>query len=344
MKSISEHILSWYHTHKRDLPWRYTKNPYLIWLSEIILQQTKVSQGTPYFIQFSTKYPSIYDLAFSSEDDVMKTWQGLGYYSRARNLHKTAKIITEQYSGHFPDSYKELLKLPGIGEYTAAAISSIAFDQSIPVLDGNIYRVISRLFGVTLEIGTTSVKKYFIGHAANLLGDLPPGDFNQAMMEFGALQCTPKNPSCDICPVKNKCSAFANDNVHLLPVTKKRNPLKDRYFTYYVFHDATHTIVHRRANDDIWGGLYEFPKKEHSKLLNYNNLKHGDDEMEVVDLRHILTHQRLFIRFIIIRQQILQKLEGSQQLIQLKKFDTLAIPKPIVLLSQKSLIWKSLIS
>ena len=227
---ISNTLISWYFSNKRDLPWRNTQDPYFIWLSEIILQQTRVEQGLPYYLHFAEKYPSVKHLAEASEDEIMRSWQGLGYYSRARNLHNAAKQVVNEYNSEFPKNYNELLKLKGVGEYTAAAIASFAYLEVCPVLDGNVFRFLSRYYGVKTPINSNNAKKEFIELAKQIIDPSQPHTFNQAIMEFGALQCKPKSPDCNVCPFQDSCYAFKNNEVAVLPIKEKKLKRSIRYF------------------------------------------------------------------------------------------------------------------
>jgi A/G-specific adenine glycosylase len=227
--NFSKTIIRWYNKNKRDLPWRHTKDPYKIWLSEIILQQTRVQQGLPYYETFVKKFPTVHHLAKANEDVVMKTWQGLGYYSRARNLHYSAKFISKNLKGKFPNNFEEIKKLKGIGDYTAGAIASFAFNKPYPVVDGNVFRVLSRYFGIKTPIDSAKGKNEFVEKATLLLDKKNPGTFNQAIMEFGAMKCVPQNPDCGKCPLKNGCEALANDTVSALPFKSKKNKIRTRY-------------------------------------------------------------------------------------------------------------------
>src|SRR6218665_1506972 len=240
---FSNILIKWYLQNKRDLPWRKTVDPYQIWLSEIMLQQTRVAQGMPYFFAFTKEFPTVKDLADASEEKVLKLWQGLGYYSRARNLHKTAQYIAYDLNGVFPDSYKELLKLKGVGEYTAAAIASFSYNESVPVVDGNVFRVLSRYFDVETDIALTSTKKEFTALAFELMQKNNPALFNQAIMEFGALQCVPKSPDCENCVLNSGCLALLKKKVNQLPVKSKKMKAKNRFFNYVVFSDANENAV-----------------------------------------------------------------------------------------------------
>ena len=245
-------IHSWYSLFKRDLPWRMTRNPYFIWLSEIILQQTRIDQGLAYYGRFTDEFPSISDLASASEDYILKLWQGLGYYSRARNLHFTAKYINQYYNGLFPSDYDSIRSLKGIGDYTAAAIASISFNLEYPAVDGNVYRVLSRYFGISDPIDTSTGKKTFYNLAKELIKGTDPGMHNQAIMEFGALQCTPKNPDCQLCPLKESCYAFLSKKISELPVKQNKTKQRDRYFNYLVLAGKSNIWMRKRIGNDIW--------------------------------------------------------------------------------------------
>lgn len=306
--NFAEQIIGWYQNHQRNLPWRTTKDPYRIWLSEIILQQTRVAQGTPYYQKFIYKYPTVYDLAAASEQEVLRLWQGLGYYSRARNLHACAKTIVNEHKGVFPDNYQLLKKLKGIGAYTAAAIASFAFNETVPVVDGNVYRVLSRVFGITEDIGSTKGQKEFRKIAEKLVPKGKANVYNQAIMEFGALQCTPQKPACLLCPVHTQCYAFQHGQQHLLPVKKKTITIKKRYFHYLVIKHNHKLMMQQRSVQDIWGGLYEFYLIEHPEKLQpvaslddplFNTLI--QKKVPVTEIpgiyEHRLTHQRLSVKF-----------------------------------------------
>ncbi len=273
---FSNLLIQWYLQNKRDLPWRSTTNPYLIWLSEIMLQQTRVAQGLPYFLKFTEAFPTVFDLAKAEEEEVLKLWQGLGYYSRARNLHKTAKAIAFERNGQFPKTYNELLQLKGIGEYTAAAIASFSYNENVPVVDGNVFRVLSRYFEVETDIASGRAKKEFTLLASELLPKGKANLFNQAIMEFGALQCVPKNPDCGNCIFNDSCLALQKKKVTLLPVKSKKLKVTPRYFNYLVFSDVDkNTLLNKRTQKGIWHNLYEFPLLETVK---------PEDDVEVIDL------------------------------------------------------------
>jgi len=262
-------LLNWYAEHKRVFPWRNTRDPYKIWLSEIILQQTRIQQGLPYYKKFIKVFPSVHHLAAATEVDVLKLWQGLGYYSRARNLWATAKTVSHDYSGEFPTDFSSLLRLKGVGDYTASAIASICYDEPQAVVDGNVYRVLSRHFGIYEPINTAPAFSLFKQKAQQLLDINQPGNFNQALMEFGALQCVPKNPNCEICIFQNSCHALKHGKVNDLPLKIPRPKTRKRYFNYLVLVDPYHCfLLQKREMKGIWQHLYEFPLWESSKNLN----------------------------------------------------------------------------
>ena len=299
---FSDILNSWYSKYKRELPWRNTTSPYHIWLSEIILQQTRVAQGLSYYNKFVESYPKIEDLANDSEDNVLKLWQGLGYYSRARNLHATAKIISSELNGVFPATYDEIIKLKGVGAYTAAAISSFCYGEKRAVVDGNVYRVLSRYFGVDSPIDSTAGKKEFQELAQECLSVENPGEHNQAIMEFGALQCTP-SPNCETCPLNASCIAFANSMVKALPIKTKKIKVRDRYFNFIVISDNDSFYIQKRESKDIWQNLYQFPLKESEKeILSPFELKETIVNQSVFlkvsdQFKHILSHQRIYAKF-----------------------------------------------
>jgi A/G-specific adenine glycosylase len=308
---FSQKIIHWYNHYKRDLPWRNTTDPYTVWLSEIILQQTRVSQGLPYFIAFKEKYPTILDLAEANEQEVLKLWQGLGYYSRARNLHATAQYVSHELQGKFPSNFKALLKLKGVGNYTAAAIASFCFKEAVPVIDGNVYRVLSRVFNIETPINESKAYKEYYALAQALIDPNQPGLFNQAIMEFGALQCTPQNPDCENCPFRFQCESKKLKIISKRPVKTQKIKIRKRYFDYLILDDPKgRTIIHKRTQKDIWKHLYEFPKIEHDKPINevkivalfksafkeFGELKHLL-LLTPNTIKHKLTHQEIYVRF-----------------------------------------------
>jgi A/G-specific adenine glycosylase len=311
----------WYEYHKRDLPWRHTRNPYYIWLSEVILQQTRVAQGKPYYERFIAAYPTINDLAHADERELLRLWQGLGYYSRARNLHQTARHITEQLNGKFPETYHELLKMKGIGVYTAAAIASFAFGERVSVVDGNVYRVLARVFGIDEDITTTSAKKTFATLAARLIQQAnDPATYNQAIMEFGAIQCTPVAPDCLLCPVQQQCVAYLTGQQNRLPIKAKKAPVRNRYFQYLIFKNGDKIAMRERTDRDIWQNLYDFylletdePKSMLGDLLlpdSVNELvQQGVLSTVPTEAMQLLSHQRIQAMFYVI--DLPDKLAGN---------------------------------
>lgn len=306
-KDFSTKLLRWHEDNPRFLPWKENKNPYHIWLSEIILQQTRVEQGTPYFLKFTTNYPTVSDLANAPEQQVMKDWEGLGYYSRARNLHTSAKYIHEELNGIFPERYEEILKLKGVGTYTAAAIASFAFDLPYAVVDGNVYRVLSRIFGIHLPIDSTEGKKYFQQKADELLPHDKAAAFNQAIMNFGATHCKPKKPACISCPFEDVCYARKEDLIQELPKKKNKLSKKARYFNYLVFTDTKSIQVCERKAKDIWQNLYEFPMFETTKETPLDQLESLLDENKILTQaaklqylgggKQTLSHQVIYAKF-----------------------------------------------
>ena len=334
---FSNSLLSWYLQNKRDLPWRDTVNPYPIWLSEIMLQQTKVAQGLPYFVTFIKEFPTVLHLAQADEEQVLKLWQGLGYYSRARNMHKTAQIIAFELNGNFPNNYKDLLKLKGIGEYTAAAIASFAFNEVVPVVDGNVFRVLSRYLDIETDIASALAKKEFSALAKELMPENNPALFNQAIMEFGALQCVPKNPDCNNCIFNNSCAALQKKKVGELPVKLKKTKVTNRYFNYIVFLDnSNNTIINKRTEKGIWHNLYEFPVIEAEEELDFETISKAISEKYInfsIDsisvynseqILHKLSHQKLHINFY--RASVTDEIRDGISLDVLKNF-----PFPVVI-------------
>jgi A/G-specific adenine glycosylase len=306
--NFSNKLVSWYQNNKRDLPWRNTVDPYHIWLSEIILQQTRVLQGTPYYLAFLKAFPTIEDLANASEDKVLKMWQGLGYYSRARNLHFTAKDIVNNFGGEFPEDYKKVLKLKGVGVYTAAAITSFAFDMPYAVVDGNVIRVLSRVLGVSTPFDTSAGKKEFQQLAQELLIDKEAAIYNQAIMEFGAIQCKPKSPNCSNCPMQDFCIAYITNSVAELPVKSKKIKVKNR-FLHYLFIEQKDNIFLGKRKSGIWTGLYEFPFLEFPIKMDEKQVMQSDEWLKIFlnstcdvksvssEFIHILSHQKIHAQF-----------------------------------------------
>ncbi|MBX2949995.1 MAG: A/G-specific adenine glycosylase [Crocinitomicaceae bacterium] len=302
---FSDQITAWYKINKRNLPWRDTTDPYKIWLSEIILQQTRVDQGMNYYLKFIEHYPTVNDLAAASEQEVLNDWQGLGYYSRARNLHATAKFIAQECGGKFPATYDEIIRLKGVGPYTAAAIASFAFKEVKALVDGNVYRILSRYFDISTPIDSTSGKKEFQLLADSLIPADQPDLHNQAIMEFGSQQCTPVNPDCTACMLNDSCQALINQTVSARPVKEKKTKVRNRYFYYAVFMEKNQICVQKRTQADIWQHLFEFPLLEAASPLTEQELTaHYLETCQLTpeyisgEVKHILSHQRIITRFI----------------------------------------------
>ncbi|MFK8270330.1 A/G-specific adenine glycosylase [Capnocytophaga stomatis] len=307
-------LIEWYQSQRRDLPWRKTKEPYKIWLSEIILQQTRVIQGLPYYERFVENFPSVFELANAEQEQVMKLWQGLGYYSRAKNLHHTAKKIAFEFDGVFPKSYKELIKLKGIGDYTASAIASICYSEPCAVVDGNVYRVLARVFNIEIPINTSEGISYFKELANSLLYEKDAGTYNQALMDFGATQCKPQSPDCQSCIFSDKCLAKSLQKVNELPRKNGKIKIKKRFFNYLVFIDNKgFTSLNKRYQKDIWQGLYEFPLLESENELSQTEITdrvkkefglfsdiYLFNEKSIV---HKLSHQHIYTRFWIVETE-----------------------------------------
>ncbi len=304
--SFAEEIEGWYQKNQRDLPWRHTKDPYIIWLSEVILQQTRVAQGMPYFHRFVEAFPTVHDLAVARQEEVLRLWQGLGYYSRARNLHACAQEIVEKHRGKFPQSYHELLQLKGVGSYTAAAIASFAFNETVPVVDGNVYRVLGRVFGIYNDILSTQGQKKFRKKAESLVPQGRANIYNQAIMEFGALQCTPTNPACLLCPLSSMCYAFQHGQQRALPVKIKKTKVRSRFLHYVVIRHEDKIWMRQRDTKGIWAGLYDFYLIETAQAASLDELEDpllrllfkNHDSLEVSSpYRHLLSHQQLHVVF-----------------------------------------------
>lgn len=312
--SFAPKILNWYREHQRDLPWRQTRDPYRVWLSEIILQQTRVAQGMPYYLSFVETFPTVYDLAEAPEEQVLKLWQGLGYYSRARNLHTTAKMVVSEFDGKFPHTYEELKTLKGVGDYTASAIASFCFDVPEPVVDGNVYRVLSRYFGVDIPINSTEGITYFKELAREVMDAENIRDYNQGIMEFGAIQCAPKKPYCLLCPLQESCVALKENKVDVLPIKLNKTKVRKRYFNYMVWLDGNgNTVLEQRKGKGIWQNLYQFPlletdgPLEDAEIEEKMKVNHTPVEIEALSLYnnepiiHKLSHQHLHTRFWILK-------------------------------------------
>lgn len=336
---VQQELINWYHTVKRDLPWRHTTDAYTIWLSEIILQQTRVEQGLPYFQRFLEKYPTVTDFAAAPEDDILKLWQGLGYYSRGRNMLKTAKQVQEVYNGVFPTSYEQLIKLKGIGEYTAAAIASFSVNEARAVLDGNVYRVLSRYLGISDPIDSTTGKKIFRQAADDFLNRKDSAAHNQAMMELGATVCKPKNPACAICPIHEGCYAFLRNAASALPVKAKKVKIKERFFNYFLIEDEGRILMNKRGENDIWANMYDLPMIETPHQVTIDELSVLPETVEMFGekliitkilqpVKHILTHQHLYVRFVVLKQKPVV-MNPNWVFIEVENLKKIALPKVI---------------
>lgn len=336
MSIFANDIVSWYQNHKRDLPWRDTSDPYKIWLSEIVLQQTRVEQGRAYYEKFVKKFPDVYALANASQNEVLNLWQGLGYYSRARNLHQAAQQIVFEYGGRFPDTYNDIQKLKGVGPYTAAAIASFAFNRRVPVVDGNVFRFLSRYLKVKTPINSSKAFKEFFELADELMGEAPPADFNQAMMEVGALICKPKNPQCMFCPVQSRCEAYAASEQLLYPVKNKKTKVQKRNLYYFVLEASNGLVLNLRDKKGIWQNLYEFPVIESGKPLKNNELLEKAAEAGYIsdeytpltqigeERIHKLSHRELHARFYQVKTTV-----GRPGLVEFKALKNYPLPRLI---------------
>ncbi len=319
MVAFADTLISWYEDHKRDLPWRGEPDPYKIWVSEIILQQTRVQQGWDYYLRFIDNFPDVKALAEADEDRVLKVWQGLGYYSRARNMHAAAREIMEKHGGHFPNEYDKILSLKGIGNYTAAAISSIAFGLPYPAVDGNVIRIVSRIFGICDDVTQPVVVKKITAICEMEIDNKRPGVFNQAAMDFGAIQCVPRNPDCDECPFQSSCYAYNNHLVDILPVKKKKAESKHRYFHYTVYLSDSQTIIEKRTGSDIWRNMYQFP------LTETDSEEYADKPL--FSIREVLSHQIIHAAFYVKNVKKLPKLSQNQLVIPFDDMEKYPMPK-----------------
>jgi A/G-specific adenine glycosylase len=303
---ISPKLLDWFDKNKRELPWRMTQDPYKIWISEIILQQTRVVQGMDYYLRFIQRFPTIQDLAKAEEQEVLKLWQGLGYYSRARNLHHTAQVLLNEYGGKFPEDHKAILSLKGIGDYTAAAITSFAWNMSYPAVDGNVFRFFARLFMIDEPIDTQKGKKLFTDLVRQAMDEKRAGDFNQGTMEFGALQCIPQNPDCSVCPFMEHCLAYKNNSISHFPVKRGKIKTEERYLYYFRIKQGEYTYLIKRSGQGIWKNLFEYPMIESHEPFSFENLTQNktfkelfsqadlDFRLIIQNKKHVLSHRVLY--------------------------------------------------
>ena len=330
-------ILSWFDSNKRELPWRNTRNPFHIWLSEIILQQTRVDQGKNFYINFITEFETVHDLSNADEQKVLKLWQGLGYYSRARNLHAAAQYISKELNGIFPSSFKELLKLKGVGDYTAAAIASIVYNEPVPAVDGNMFRVFSRYYNIEDDISVPKTKKVFWDLGLEIIDQKRPGDFNQAVMDLGATICTPKAPKCDICPLNGSCEALRLKKVLELPVKTKKVKVSNRFLHFIKIENEGKIAMTKRSGNDVWRNLYTLPLIEtETDLLDNERLVEQNLQHELSYLseeKHILSHQNLFIKYYQLSNDadLIKKMSEiiDFEWIDLNDLEEYPLPKPI---------------
>lgn len=322
--NFSKTILNWYALNGRELPWRQTTNPYAIWLSEVIMQQTRIAQGTVYWERFMKRWPNVYALAEATEDEVLREWQGLGYYSRARNLHKAAQQIVEK--GYFPQTFNELIEIKGVGEYIASAILSISFAIPVAVVDGNVYRVLSRYFGIETPIDSTEGKKVFKTMAQEYLAKENPAAYNQGIMDFGAIQCAPVAPKCEICPLIETCFAANNNKVAELPIKSKKIKQRERHFSFIYIRCNGKTVIRRRGAGDIWQGLWELPTIE----MIGNVIKKAT--LIIKNVKHILTHQIIFADFYLLETDVPPTLPIDFIWIKENEIEHYALPRLIDLL------------
>lgn len=338
MNKFSDTLIDWYKINKRDLPWRETINPYIIWISEVILQQTRVAQGYDYFLRFVNRFPDVKTLSEADEDEVLKYWQGLGYYSRARNLHAASKSIV----GEFPKTYEGVRALKGVGDYTAAAICSSAYNLPHAVVDGNVYRVFSRYFGIETPIDSTEGKKMFASLANEMMNKTCPGIYNQAIMDFGAIQCTPSSPNCLFCPLADSCVALAKGLITALPVKKHKTKVMNRYFNYIYVRMGTYTFLNKRTESDIWKNLFEFPLIETPMEMEEAELfalpafgeLFADNEIPsircvVKKIKHVLSHRVIYANFYEVELQENSKSFSAYQKVEMNELGKYAVPKLI---------------
>ena len=347
LSKFSDILVNWYEINKRDLPWRETSDPYMIWISEVILQQTRVAQGYDYFLRFVRRFPDVETLANADEDEVMKFWQGLGYYSRARNLHAAAKSIT----GKFPDTYEEVRALKGVGDYTAAAICSCAYNLPYAVVDGNVYRVLSRYLGIDTPIDSTEGKKLFASLADEMMDKKQSGLYNQAIMDFGAIQCTPVSPNCLFCPLADSCVALAKGLVSELPVKQHKTKTINRYFNYIYVRMGAHTFLNKRSGKDIWKNLFEFPlietdvevtEKELFALPDFRSLFAGGEVPSVrcvlKNVKHVLSHRVIYANFYEVELPEDSKSFSAYQKVEVDELERYAVPRLIHSFMEKYLV------
>lgn len=339
MSEIADKLIDWYGVNGRNLPWRRTRDPYRIWLSEVILQQTRIAQGMDYYLRFIARFPDVGALAAADEDEVLKLWQGLGYYSRARNLHAAARQVVERYGGRFSAAYADVRSLKGVGDYTAAAVCSIAYDAPCAVVDGNVYRVLSRLFDLDLAIDTAEGRKAFAALADEQLDRRRPARYNQAIMDFGALQCTPANPSCNNCPLRDECLSLAAGTVAERPVKAGRTRIRPRYLNYLHLECGGRIALRRRPEGDIWQGLYDLPAIESDRPLDFTELAAAPPFRDMFGTlpyrlvrtirmpKHQLSHQTLHAAYHRLALDAWPSAAGGWTLVPYEQLEDYAIPR-----------------
>ena len=334
MNEFSIVLLNWFDEYRRDLPWRNTDDPYKIWVSEIILQQTRVVQGLSYYHNFIANFPTVKALAEADEAQVLKVWQGLGYYSRARNLHSAAQSIVRDFNGTFPSSYDDIRRLKGVGDYTAAAIASFAFNLPYPAVDGNVLRFTARYKGLFDNIATAATRKKVTAICQEWMPADQAGTFNQAMMEMGAIQCTPANPDCNQCPFASTCYAAIHHCTDTLPIKEKKLDIKDRFFHYLIYLKDNQSSIQKRTGNDIWKGLYEFPLVETADnqfdiiaFLRKNNIRSNGEPQTALQKKHLLSHQRIHLTFHVINLLEFPSLKKEQQIAELTELPKFAVSK-----------------
>ena len=337
MGRFSENLFEWYKVHHRKLPWRETADPYEMWVAEIILQQTRVNQGLSYYIRFLERFPDVAALADADENEVLKVWQGLGYYSRARNMMKAARMVMEEFDGSFPVKYEDLIRLPGVGDYTASAVSSFAGNEPNPVIDGNVQRVISRIYGIGDKVNSSGMKKKVREALEAEMDKRDPGLFNQAIMEFGAVHCVPASPDCVSCIFSTTCFAYSNDKVGELPARKPKKASRDRYFHYIILvstsEEGEKVLMQKRVDKDIWAGLWEFPLIEAESPFDVDNRKFREEVEKITGIRdpelirsskwykHKLSHQNIHARFFLVKKVAIFQKKEKKYLLPVNKTD-----------------------
>jgi A/G-specific adenine glycosylase len=324
---FSDVLLEWYDLNQRDLPWRSTDNPYVIWIAEVVFQQTRISQGMPYFLSFIEEFPSVHHLAVASEENVLKKWQGLGYYSRARNLQYSAKYIVNELGGEMPSSYQELLKLKGVGPYIAAEVASVCFKEVVAAVDGNVQRVLSRYFGVEEPVNSGIGAKLIQALANENISETRPGDFNQALMDLGSSICSPKKPDCGICVFADSCWALRNDETKVLPIKLKKVKVKDRYFNYFIISKTKSVLLHKREAGDVWQGLYQPPLIETIESITDSSFE-GQGYL-LSSVKRVLSHQRIHISYWVVNELPEAIMDTGFQEVSLFELTKYPVPKSI---------------